>query len=118
MGWVGYLKGLAGPVDDVTPCHYGTCNIYRMFVDVVYITAPATAICKMMLSVPHALTTSWVSVTKAGGLSDAPGAERSPDGKKWRYCDTYFRVFHRSTDGLLARGIKPLCLAYVYLLWI
>ena len=27
------------------------------------------------------LTASWVSVTKAGGLSDAPGAERSLNGK-------------------------------------
>ena len=34
-----------------------------------------------MLSVPHTLTASRVSVTKAGGLSDTPGAERSPDGK-------------------------------------
>ena len=27
------------------------------------------------------LTASQVSVTKAGGLSDAPGAERSPNGE-------------------------------------
>ena len=66
-----------GPVDDITPRHYGTCDIYRMFSDVVYITALATAICKMTLTVPRALTESWVSVTKAGGLSDALGAERS-----------------------------------------
>ena len=33
----------------------------------------------MTLPVPHALTVSQVSVTKAGGLSDAPGAERSPN---------------------------------------
>ena len=31
--------------------------------------------------VPCALTASWASVTKASGLSDAPGAERSPNGK-------------------------------------
>ena len=31
--------------------------------------------------VPCTLTTSRVSVTKAGGLSNAPGAERSPNGK-------------------------------------
>ena len=36
---------------------------------------------KTALSVPRALTASQVSVTKAGGLSDAPGAERSPYGK-------------------------------------
>ena len=35
----------------------------------------------MMSPVPHALTASRVSVTKAGGLSDAPGAERSLNGK-------------------------------------
>ena len=80
-GRVRYLKGLAGPVDDVKPCHYRTCDIYRMFSDAVYVTAPATTVCKMTLSVPCALTASQVSVTKAGGLSDAPGAERSPDGK-------------------------------------
>ena len=34
------------------------------------------------------------------------------------YAYTYFRVFNRSTDGLLARGIKPLCLVYVHLRWI
>ena len=34
------------------------------------------------------------------------------------YAYTYFRVFNRSTDGLLARGIKPLCSVYVHLLWI
>ena len=81
MGWEGYLKGLAGPADDVTPHHYGTCNIYRMFSDVVYVTVPATAVCKMALPILHALTTSQVSVTKAGGLSDTPGAERSRDRK-------------------------------------
>ena len=27
------------------------------------------------------LTMSRMSITKAGGLSDAPGAERSPNGK-------------------------------------
>ena len=36
---------------------------------------------QMMSLVPHALTASWVSITKTGGLSDAPGAERSPNGK-------------------------------------
>ena len=36
---------------------------------------------QMTSPVPHALTMSRVSVTKAGGLSDAPGAERSPNGK-------------------------------------
>ena len=80
-GSVGYLKGLVEPVDDITPRHYGACDIYQIFGDTVYITAPATAVCKMMLPAPHALTASWVSVTKAGGLSNAPGAERLPDGK-------------------------------------
>ena len=80
-GWVGYLKGLVEPVDDVTPCHYGVCNIYRIFGDAVYVTAPATAVCKTMLLAPHALTASQVSITKAGGLSNAPGAARLPDGK-------------------------------------
>ena len=41
----------------------------------------ATAVLQMTSPVPHALTTPQVSVTKAGGLSDAPGAERSPNGK-------------------------------------
>ena len=81
MGRVGHLKGLAGPADDVTPRHYGMYDIYRMFGDAVYITVPATIICKMAVLVPCALTASRVSVTKAGGLSDTPGAERSPDGK-------------------------------------
>ena len=35
----------------------------------------------MMSPVPRALTMSRVSVAKASGLSDAPGAERSPNGK-------------------------------------
>ena len=35
----------------------------------------------MTSPVPHALTMSQVSVTKAGGLSDTPGAESSPNGK-------------------------------------
>ena len=39
------FKG-GGLVDDVMPCHYRTCNIYWMFGDVVYVTAPATTICK------------------------------------------------------------------------
>ena len=45
--------------------------------------------CRMqtMSPVPHALAMSQVSVTKASGLSNAPGAERSPNGK-WRYRDT------------------------------
>ena len=81
MGQVGYLKGLVGLVDEVTPRHYRTCDIYQMFDDAVYVTAQATAICKTMLPVLRALTTSRVSVTKAGGLSDTPGAERSPDGE-------------------------------------
>ena len=80
-GWVGYLKGLVEPIDDVTPHHYGVCNIYQIFGDAVYVTALATAVCKMTSPAPHALTTSWVSLTMAGGLSNAPGAERLPDGK-------------------------------------
>ena len=32
--WARYLKR-GGLVDDVTPCHYGTCDIYRMFGDAV-----------------------------------------------------------------------------------
>ena len=36
---------------------------------------------QMMSPVPRALTASRVSVAKAGGLSDAPGAERSPNVK-------------------------------------
>ena len=51
-GRVGYLKGLAGPV------HHGPGNHHL----------------QTMLPVPHTLTTSWASVTKAGGLSDTPGA--------------------------------------------
>ena len=38
--------------------------------------------------VPCALTASRVSVTKAGGLSDAPGTESHRTGR-WRYRDTY-----------------------------
>ena len=81
MGRVGHLKGLAGPADDIMPRHYGMCNIYRMFSDKVYVMVPATVICKMVLPVPCTLTASQLSVTKAGGFSDTPGAERSPDRK-------------------------------------
>ena len=46
--------------------------------------------------VPHTLTASQVSVTKAGGLSNAPGTERSPNGKMeilWHMCQcTLFDV--------------------------
>ena len=70
-----------GPVDDITPHHNGTCDIYWMFGDAVYITAPGPPHLEMTLPVLHTLTVSQVSVTKAGGLSDAPGAERSPNGK-------------------------------------
>ena len=80
-GWVGYLKGLVELVDDVMPLHYRACDIYRIFSDVVYVTAPATAVCKIISLAPHALTASRVSVTKASGLSDTPGAERLPDKK-------------------------------------
>ena len=52
-----------------------------MFSDAVYVMALATAVCRMMLTVPRGLTVSRVSITKASGLSDAPGAERSPGGK-------------------------------------
>ena len=69
------------PVDDITPCHYRACDIYRIFGDAVYVTAPATTVCKTTSPVLHALTASQVSVTKAGGLSNAPGAERLPDRK-------------------------------------
>ena len=79
-GQAGYLKE-GGPVDDVMPHHYGTCDIYWMFGDAVYVTAPGNCHLQMTSPVPHALTASRVSVTKAGGLSDAPGAERSPNGK-------------------------------------
>ena len=80
-GWVGYLKGLVELVDDVTPRHNRACDIYQIFGDMVYIMAPATAVCKTTLPALHTLTASQVSVTKAGGLSNAPGAERLPDGK-------------------------------------
>ena len=40
-----YLKE-GGPVDDVTPRHYEMCDIYQMFGDAVYVTAPATTVCK------------------------------------------------------------------------
>ena len=79
-GWAGYLKK-GGPVGDVTPCHYGTCDIYRMFGDTVYVTVPATIILQTTSPVPCTLTVSRASVTKAGGLSDALGAERSLNGK-------------------------------------
>ena len=69
-----------GPVDNITPCHYGMCDIYRMFGDAVCITIPATAVCKTMLPVPCALTASRLSVTKVGGLSNTLGAERSTGG--------------------------------------
>ena len=42
---------------------------------------PGNHCLQMMLPVPCTLTTSRVSITKAGGLSDALGAERSPNGK-------------------------------------
>ena len=81
MGRVGHLKGLAGQAHDVTLRHYGMYNIYQMFGDTVYVTVPATVICKTALPVLCALTASQVSVTRAGGLSNTPGAERSLDGK-------------------------------------
>ena len=80
-GQGGYLSL---PVDNVTPRHYGTCDIYRMFSDTVCITIPAAAVCKqhfqMTSPVLHALTASQLSVTKAGGLSNTPGTERSTGG--------------------------------------
>ena len=88
-GRVGHLKGLAGPADDITPHHYGMCDIYRMFGDAVYVMVPATIICKTVLPVPCTLTVSWVSVTKAGGLSNTPGAEKKGHWTgKLGYCDT------------------------------
>ena len=97
MGRAGYLKGLVGPVDDVTPHHYGMCDIYWMFSDAVYVMALATAVCRMMLTVPRGLTVSRVSITKASGLSDAPGAERSPGGKTG---DTVTHVWQRGMCGM------------------
>ena len=46
-----------------------------------FTSQPSNRHLQMTSLVPHALTTSRVSITKAGGLSDAPGAERSPNGK-------------------------------------
>ena len=40
-----YLKE-GGQVGDITPCHYGMCDIYQIFGDAVYITVPAMIICK------------------------------------------------------------------------
>ena len=57
----GYLKG---PVDDVTPCHCGTCDIYRMFGDAVCVMILACLQIKLL--VPRALAMSRLSVTKAG----------------------------------------------------
>ena len=45
----------------------------------------------MTSPVPYALTASWMSVTKASGLSDTPGAERSLNGKDG---DTVTHVTH------------------------
>ena len=48
----------------------------------------------MMSPVPCTLTASWVSVTKAGGLSDAPGAERSLNGEDGDTVTHMMRTYH------------------------
>ena len=42
-----------GPVDDITPRHYGMCDIYRMFGDMVWVTIPATIVCKQRCHTVH-----------------------------------------------------------------
>ena len=48
-----------------------------------------------MSPVPCTLTVSQLSITKAGGLSDTPGTERSTGGGKQRYRDTYQVAFDK-----------------------
>ena len=50
------------------------CSVMR------FMSRPRQPLLQTMSPVPHTLTTSRASVTKAGGLSDVPGAERSPNG--------------------------------------
>ena len=58
------------------------CSVMR------FTSQPGNRHLQMTSLVPHALTASQVSVTKASDLSDAPGAERSPNQERWRYHDT------------------------------
>ena len=69
----------------------------------------------MTSPVPHALTTSRMSVTKAGGLCDAPGAERSPNrkdgdtvthvwGQLLLYCGTMFHTL-KSGKGIFEEPV-------------
>ena len=41
---------LKGPVYDVMLRHYGVCDIYQEFGDVVYIMIPATVICNKQMT--------------------------------------------------------------------
>ena len=47
--WAREVIFFKGMVDDITLHHYGACDIYREFGDVVYITVPATAICSTQM---------------------------------------------------------------------
>ena len=65
-------------------CHTMSLRDVRHLLDVRWRGlrhGPGNRHLQMMSPVPCALTASWMSIAKAGGLSDAPGAERSPNGK-------------------------------------
>ena len=58
---------------------------------------PSNRHLQTMSPVRRALTASQVSVTKAGGLSDAPGAERSPNRKMeipWHICQSSWDILY------------------------
>ena len=60
----------------ITGCATSTgCSVMR------FMSWPGNRHLQTMLPVLCTLTASWVSITKAGGLSDTLGAARSPDGK-------------------------------------
>ena len=70
-----------GLVSDVTLHHYGVCDTYRMFGDAVLRHSPGDSCWQTMLLALYAWTVSRLSVTKASGLSNTTGAERSTGGE-------------------------------------
>ena len=54
------LNILKGSVDDITLCHYGACDIYQEFGDMVYIMVLATVVCSMQTMIPTLCTANHV----------------------------------------------------------
>ena len=71
-------------------CHATSLRDVRHLPDVRWCSlchGPGNRHLQMMLPVPRALTMSRLSITKAGSLNDALGAERSMGQGSWRYRD-------------------------------